>query len=163
MKKMDNPETCVNYALQVRTIAPMSKDHEEALKENMKCDHTRYLPRSINRLRYLGETDGPQQDFDYIEHFRVDNLKFFGRESKFTLQEKTVVRIDGVEHDYLQFHFKILQDKKVVAEQESHELIGTGVWLMPSIFVVLPAGDYSLQLSFVAKEAEILRQPCQSI
>jgi len=78
----------------------VSAEHEEALKENMVCEHTRYLPRNLNRLRYLGDTD-VQQDFDYIEHFRVDNLKHEGRETKFTLKEKTVVRVDGIEHEAL--------------------------------------------------------------
>ena len=41
--------------------------------------------------------------------------------------------------------------------------MGTGVHLTPSIFVVLPAGDYRMKIEFVAKEAEILRQPCQAI
>ena len=87
----------------------------------MVCEHTRYLPRNLNRLRYLGDTD-VQQDFDYIEHFRVDNLKHEGRETKFTLKEKTVVRVDGVEHDMLQFFFHIHKDGKVVASQEAQKL-----------------------------------------
>ena len=53
-------EKCVNFALSVRTVAPLSKEHEEALKENLKCEHTRYLPKSLNRLRYLGEVEDPQ-------------------------------------------------------------------------------------------------------
>ena len=77
----------------------MSKEHAENLKENLTCEHTRYLPKSLNRLRYLGELTSPQQqDFDYIEHFRVDNLSSEGRETKFTLKEPTLIRIDGVEH-----------------------------------------------------------------
>ena len=53
--KAHKPETCVNYALSVRTVQPITKEHEDALKENMLCEHTRYLPKSLNRLRYLGE------------------------------------------------------------------------------------------------------------
>ena len=34
---------------------------------------------------------------------------------------------------------------------------------MPSIFTVLEAGEYTLKIYFVARESEILRQPCQSI
>ena len=94
-------ETCVNYALTVRTISEMSDEHEEALKENIYCEHTRYLPRNLMRSRYLGTEDSPQHDFNYIEHFRVDNLIHEGRSTSFTLKEKTVVRIDGVEHDSL--------------------------------------------------------------
>ena len=53
-----NTETCVNYALSVRTYSEMSKEHEESLKDNLYCEHTRYLPRNLNRLRYLGTEDG---------------------------------------------------------------------------------------------------------
>ena len=35
--------------------------------------------------------------------------------------------------------------------------------LQPSIFVVLTKGDYVLKIEFVAREAELLRAPCQSI
>ena len=59
VRKQGNKEICVNYALQVRVVAPMSKEHEEALKENMTCEHSRYLPRDLNRLRYLGTKDSP--------------------------------------------------------------------------------------------------------
>jgi len=52
-------ETCVNYSLNVRTVSEISSEHEEALKENLYCEHTRYLPRSMNRLRYLGKEEGP--------------------------------------------------------------------------------------------------------
>lgn len=91
----------------------------------------------------------------------MDNLKFHGRESMFTLQETTVVRVDGVQHEHLTFYIKIFKEKgEVVAEQKTAELVGTGVHLTPSIFVVLPAGDYRMKIEFVAKEAEILRQPC---
>ena len=100
-----NGETCVNFALQVRTVDPISSEHEDQLKENLVCDHTRYLPKSLNRLRYLGDfakdPSKPQQDFNYLEHFRVDNLRHEGRESTFTLKERTVVRIDGIEHEQL--------------------------------------------------------------
>ena len=76
-------EKCVNYALTVRTVSEMSQEHEESLKENLYCEHTRYLPRNLNRLRYLGDpsdtTYTGQQDFNYIEYFRVDNLKYEGR------------------------------------------------------------------------------------
>jgi hypothetical protein len=74
-----------------------------------------------------------------------------------------VVRFDGVEHDFLQFFIKIYHDKKLVASQDVAELTGTGVHLVPSIFVVLGPGDYTMKIEFVAKEAEILRQPCQAI
>lgn len=54
-----------------------------------------------------------------------------------------MVRIDGVEHENLQFYFKILnKDQTVVADQESAEIKGTGVHLTPAIFVVLEAGEY---------------------
>mgnify|MGYP001578990852 CR=1 FL=1 len=54
-------EKCVNFALQLRTVAPLSKEHEDAIKENMVCEHTRYLPRNLNRLRYLGVGDSYKQ------------------------------------------------------------------------------------------------------
>ena len=104
----------------MRTYSEMSKEHEESLKDNLYCEHTRYLPRNLNRLRYLGAEDSKynQQDFNYIEHFRVDNLKHEGRETKFTLKERTVVRIDGIEHDSLHFFIKIYKGKQVVAGQD---------------------------------------------
>ena len=157
-------EKCVNFALQVRTIAPVSKEHEQSLKEHLRCEHTRYLPKSLNRLRYLGEVDvADQQDFDYIEHFRVDNLKHSGRETKFTLKEKTLVRIDGVEHAQLSFFIKILRGDEVVASQEGAILTSNNVRLIPAIFAVLEPGDYVMKIEFVAREAEILTEPCQAI
>ena len=61
----------------------------------------------MNSIRYLGADDGPQQDFDYIENFRVDNVhKSTG--TKFTLKEKTVVRVDGFEHASLQFRINVM-------------------------------------------------------
>ena len=55
-------ETCVNFALNVRILNPQSTEHEDSIKENLYCEHTRYLPRNLNRLRYLGEEneDSPQ-------------------------------------------------------------------------------------------------------
>ena len=100
----------------VRTLEPESTTHEDALKENLYCEHTRYMPKSLNRLRYLGDEDSdkPQQDFDYIEHFRIDNLRHEGRETKFVLKERTILRIDGVEHEFLQFFIHILKGKQVI-------------------------------------------------
>ena len=142
----------------------MSSEHEEALKENLYCEHTRYAPRSLNRRRYLGDDSATtQQDFSYIENFRVDNLKAKGRETSFTLKERTVVRIDGTEHDELQFFITILKGKHVVAGQDGALIQDTESMLIPSIFTVLEAGDYVLHIGFLAREAEILRQPCQSI
>lgn len=77
-----------------------------------------------------------------MEHFRVDNLKHEGRETKFTLKERTVVRMDGVEHEDLSFFFKIYKGKQVVAGQEGHLLVGTEAVLIPSIFTVLEPGEY---------------------
>ena len=100
-------------------MRPVSSEHEEALKENLYCEHTRYAPRSFNRRRYLGDDSAlTQQDFNYIENFRVDNLKAKGRETSFTLKERTVVRIDGTEHEELQFFITILKGKHVVAGQD---------------------------------------------
>ena len=142
----------------------MSSEHEEALKENLYCEHTRYAPRSLNRRRYLGDDSATtQQDFSYIENFRVDNLKAKGRETSFTLKERTVVRIDGTEHDELQFFITILKGKHVVAGQDGALIQDTESMLIPSIFTVLEAGDYVIHIGFLAREAEILRQPCQSI
>ena len=158
-------ESCVNFALSVRTVREDSNEHEDQLKENLYCEHTRFVPRSLNRLRYLGEDSSkPQQDFNYVETFRVDNLKHIGRETTFSLQERTVVRLDGIEHESLQFFIKITQDGKTVAGQmKPAQLPNTDVYLVPSIFAVLDKGDYTIKIEFVAREAEILRQPCQSI
>lgn len=68
--------------------------------------------------------------------------------------------MDGVEHEDLSFFFKIYKGKQVVAGQEGHLLVGTEAVLVPSIFTVLEPGEYKLQISFIAREAEILRQPC---
>jgi len=35
--------------------------------------------------------------------------------------------------------------------------------MIPSIFVVLDAGEYVLKVTFMARESELLRMPCQSI
>ena len=159
-------EKCVNFALTVRTVSEMSAEHEEALKENLYCEHTRYMPRSLNRLRYLGDPNDKnreQQDFNYIENFRVDNLKHEGRQTNFTLSERTVVRIDGVEHEQLMFFLKIYKGKSLVAGQDESLLEGTEAVLIPSIFTVLEPGEYNLRVEFVAREMEILKQPCQSI
>lgn len=48
-------ENCVNFALNVRVLKQMSTEHEDSIKENLYCEHTRYLPKSLNRLRYLGD------------------------------------------------------------------------------------------------------------
>lgn len=74
-----------------------------------------------------------------------------------------MVRIDGVEHEDLQFFIKIYKGKQVVAGQEPAHLPGTDTMLVPSIFTVLEPGDYKLKIEFVAKESQILREPCQSI
>ena len=105
------------------------------------------MPRNLNRLRYLGDPEDTirgQQDFNYIENFRVDNLKHEGRGTAFTLTERTVVRIDGVEHEQLMFFLKIYKGKNVVAGQDESLLDGTETVLLPSIFTVLEAGDYKL-------------------
>ena len=93
----------------------------------------------------------------------MDNLKHAGRETKFTLRERTVVRIDGVEHDQLSFFIKILKGKEVIASQEEAKLESTKLNLVPAIFAVLEPGDYIMKMEFVAREAEILREPCQAI
>ena len=91
-------DTCTNYLLSVESKQAQSNEHDEELQNNLKCEHTTYLPDTLNSIRYLGAEDSPaQQDFDYIENFRVDNVhKSTG--TKFTLKERTVVRIDGFEH-----------------------------------------------------------------
>ncbi len=93
----------------------------------------------------------------------MDNLKHEGRETKFTLQETTVVRVDASNNDQLTVYFKILKDGKVVTSQDGKLLQGRDLMLQPSIFVVLTKGDYVLKIEFVAREAELLRAPCQSI
>ena len=74
-----------------------------------------------------------------------------------------MVRIDGTEHEELQFFITILKGKHVVAGQDGALIQDTESMLIPSIFTVLEAGDYVMKIEFVAREAEILRQPCQSI
>jgi len=93
----------------------------------------------------------------------VDNLKHVGRQTNFTLTERTVVRIEGLEHEQLRFFIKIYKGQNVVAGQESALLGGTETMFVPSIFVVLEAGEYNVRFEFVAREATILSQPCQSI
>jgi hypothetical protein len=90
-------------------------------------------------------------------------LKHEGRETTFTLKEKTIVRVDGMNHEQLSVYFKILKDNKVIATQEGKELQNTDLILHPSIFVVLEPGNYVLKIEFVARESELLRAPCQSI
>lgn len=61
------------------------------------------------------------------------------------------------------YFLKILKGTNVVAGQEDSRLEGTEAVLIPSIFTVLEPGDYTFKIEFVAREAEILKQPCQSI
>lgn len=90
----------------------------------------------------------------------MDNLKHEGRSTSFTLSERTVVRIDGVEHEQLIYFLKILKGTNVVAGQDDSRLEGTEAVLIPSIFTVLEPGDYTFKIEFIAREAEILKQPC---
>ena len=63
------------------------------------------------------------------------------------------MRIDGVEHEDLQFFTKILKGKQVVAGQEPATLPGTQTMLVPSIFTVLEPGDYTLKIEFIAHQS----------
>lgn len=112
----------------------------------MYCEHTRYIPRSLNRLRYLGKEGGSQQDFNYIEHFRVDNMQHTGRVTNFTLSERTVIRIDGIEHEQLSFFLKIYKGggRNLVAGQDESIIGDTETVAVPAIFTVLEPGEYSL-------------------
>ena len=101
-------DTCTNYQLAIQSKTVQSLEHDEELQKNLKCEHTTYLPETLNQVRYLGAEDSStQQDFNYIENFRVDNVhKSAG--TKFTLKEKTVVRIDGFEHSSLMFRLNLM-------------------------------------------------------
>ena len=135
LHKGEKAPTCVNFALSVRTFSVKSLEHEEKLQQSLLCEHTTYLPKSFNRARYLGPSEdeaaklgieATQRDFMYVEHFRVDNLQHKGRGTEFTLTERTLVRIDGLEHDSLIFYVKIFKGKQQVAGQdEEHLLPGT--------------------------------------
>jgi hypothetical protein len=58
-----------------------------------------------------------------------------------------------------------MKGKQVISGQEPALLTGGTIesYLYPSIFTVLEPGEYSMKISFVSHEAEILRLPCQSI
>ena len=47
-----------------------------------------------------------------------------------------------------------------MAGQDASLLDETETVLLPSIFTVLEAGDYTLKVEFIAREAEILNLPC---
>lgn len=84
----------------------------------------------------------------------MDNLKHTGRETKFVLKERTVVRIDGVAHEHLEFFIKILKGKKVIVGQETPVLLpGTENYLYPSVFTVLEPGEYTMKIIFLSTEA----------
>ena len=111
-------------------------------------------------MRYLGAPEATtQQDFDYIENFRVDNVHK-GAGTKLSLKERTVVRIDGFEHASLQFRIMIQRGRKQLISTGSQKLPDTKVEAMSSIFLVLDEGDYTLRLSFASSNSHIVRQPC---
>ena len=157
-------DTCSNYQLRLETRTIQNLDHEEELQNNLRCEHTGYLPETLNTVRYLGSPDSAttQQDFDYIENFRVDNVhKAAG--TRFSLKERTVIRIDGFEHASLQFRISIQRGRKQLISTSSQKLPDTKVETMSSIFIVLDESDYMLRLSFASSNSHIVRQPCQSI
>lgn len=87
----------------------------------MHCDHSIKFPETFNSPRYLGIPRDPtdksnflQQDFVYLDNYRIDFLHK-SPQTRFTLTEKTVVRIEGLEHEHLDFTLKITKDKKTVA------------------------------------------------
>ena len=83
--------------------------------------------------------------------------------TKFTLKEKTVVRVGGFEHASLQFRITVSQGRRKISSTQSEKLPGTDAEAVSSVFLVLDEGDYSMRLVFASGNSHILRQPCQSV
>ena len=41
-------DTCTNYQLSVESKQVQSSEHDEELQNNLKCEHTQYLPDTLN-------------------------------------------------------------------------------------------------------------------
>ena len=102
--------TCSNFALNVKTVNSLTREHDLELIKNIHCEHSMTIPETLNSDRYLGspekqrnmDREHVQQDFNYVENFRVDYAET-SPITKFSLDEKTVVRIEGLEHNDLDF------------------------------------------------------------
>ena len=117
------------------------------------------MPKTFNTERYLRSVDSdlPQKDFYYIENVRIDNLKAATR-TQFTLKEDTIIRIEGLGHDNISLKALIVEnDKTPVGMQKKVDLGDTQIKVDSSLFVVLPAGKYSLILKVISKDSHVLR------
>ena len=72
-----------------------------------------------------------------------------------------MVRIAGQQHANLDFKIRILKGFQTIASSGEGEIVEK-ITVEASLFTILEAGSYSLQIEFIS-EPHILHQPCQYI
>ena len=97
-----------------------------------------------------------QQDFNYLENFRIDYLDS-SPVTHFTLREKTLVRVEGLEHNELNFQLLIKKDNNVVAQYQRNKLNTISSSVIGSLFTVLDQGKYEFVMTFMAKDYNIIK------
>ena len=93
-KKASDKKSCLNYDLTIKHTS-LSNVKEIVTASSLRCEHLLDLPESFNTVRYLGVDK--QQDFEYIEKFRIENLASNAM-IKFKLTSTTLVRFEGLQH-----------------------------------------------------------------
>jgi hypothetical protein len=73
------------------------------------------------------------------------------------------VRIEGLEHNELNFQLMIKKDNKIVAQYQRNKANDISSSILGSLFTVLDQGKYQFVMTFLAKDSNIIKQPCQSI
>ena len=84
---------------------------------------------------------------------------------KFTLENETLVRFEGLQHKQIKFQLVLFKGKtKLGLTLENLVPLDEGVHEPESaVFAALAPGDYKLKIMFLNSQFEVISQPCQSI
>ena len=130
--------------------------------EELRCEELD-LPKTLNTHRYLGDPNSDfsldygfqQQNFHYLERFRVDNLVNNSAHGiEFTLSEPSLLRVLTTVHKHIEFDIVLLKAAEKNSWDVSYKKLidSRAKDYEDSIFAQLDIGKYVLQVLFLSEE-----------